>query len=162
MKHTIITTDNQKIEVACIGCAISRKEVAMIGGIIAETPYFEITHDFEIPIPGFFIINSKRHFAGFADFTDHETRDFSAFLVRVRKALKEALDIHNITIIQEEKTANSHFHVWLFPWQDWMVKVGSGLSSIRPILEYARAHHETDGILREIEKKSKLLKEHLA
>ena len=49
----------------CMGCAISRGEIKIPGGIIYEGKYTILGADPEIPIPGFFIINVKRHIKSF-------------------------------------------------------------------------------------------------
>ncbi len=160
--HTITTADNKKVQVECIACAIAKHEVEVPGGMLWETEFFQAAHDFEIPIPGFVIVSSKRHFTSVADFTGPEAADFTRSLVKVRRALKEAADGERITLVQEEKTGDSHFHIWLFPWQDWMNKMGSDLSAIRPILEFARANHKTDEILREISGRSEKIRKTLS
>ena len=45
----------------CIGCAISSGEIKIPGGIIYEGKYTILGADPEIPIPGFLIVNVKRH-----------------------------------------------------------------------------------------------------
>ncbi|HEY4525574.1 MAG TPA: hypothetical protein VJL32_00550 [Candidatus Paceibacterota bacterium] len=157
-KHTIITTDNQKLETDCIACSIARQEISFPGGIIEETKFFQVANDFEIPIPSFLIINSKRHFGSLADFTEEEAADFIDFLVRVRSALRKVSGAERITIVQEEKTTDSHFHVWLFPWYPWMKEIGSGLAAIQPIMEFARTHHKTEIVLKQIVEGSEKLR----
>ncbi len=78
--YVITTADGRKVEVDCIACAISKNEVQILGGIIAESEYFQVSNDFEYPIPGFLIINSKRHVRGIGDFTEEEAADFGLFL----------------------------------------------------------------------------------
>ena len=157
-KHIVTTTDDQKFETDCIACSIARQEVGFPGGIIKETKFFQVINDFEIPIPAFLIINSKRHIGSLAYFTEEESADFIDFLVQVRAALKKVLGVERVTIIQEEKTIDSHFHMWLFPWYPWMGAVGSGLPAIRSIMEFARTHNKTEIILKQIAEDSEKLR----
>lgn len=161
MKQKIISADNKKVVVDCIGCALSRGEIDVIGGLVVETKNFTVAQDFEIPIPGFLIIGSKRHFYSFADLTDEEKRDFIELLIRVRKAMRDCLKIDKVTVVQEEKTTDSHFHVWLFPWYEWMEKIGADLSSIRKIMEYARKKLKTKENLTKIKKDIETTRAHL-
>jgi len=160
MKQKIVSADNKKVEIDCIGCAIQKGEIEIIGGIIAETDHFVVTQDFEIPIPGFLILASKRHFIGFADFSEEEKKNFAKFLVRIRMAMRDSLGIDKITVIQEEKTTH-HFHVWLFPWHKWMEKIGTDLSSIRKIMEYARNNLKTKENLKKVKEDIETIKAHL-
>ena len=159
--HTIKTIDGREVTVSCIACAISKKEIEVFGVIIAESEHFQVANDFEIPIPGFLIVNSKRHIQGSGDFSLAEAEDFGTFLSKVRKAMREVLDIKAVTLIQEEKTENSHFHMWLFPWYEWMKEIGVGLTSIPSIMEHAKEHRGGEGTLTEIAAASEKLRRHI-
>jgi diadenosine tetraphosphate (Ap4A) HIT family hydrolase len=134
---------NQKWNVGCIGCAIGRGEMIPPGGVIAENRSFYMHQDPEIPIPGFLIIAPRKHVHAIVDLTADEYADFSSLLQSGRKLLTRLPDIRSVTVIQEEHS--SHFHLWLFPWYDWMVeKYGKrSLSHIRPIMDYAKTMLKT-------------------
>ncbi len=65
-----------------------------------------------------------------------------------------------ITFVQEEKSTH-HFHVWLFPWYEWMGKVGSGLDSVKRIMEYAREKMKNKENLKKIEEDTIKIKAYL-
>ena len=92
----IITLDNKEFETDCIGCTLAKHEIEPLGGYIAETKYFQVTQDTEIPIPGFMILNSIRHIRGLADFTSEEQTDFIAFATRIRVAMRDVLKISGV------------------------------------------------------------------
>ena len=50
--------------------------------------------------------------------------------------MKELNICDEVTVVQEEKSR--HFHIWLFPWFDWMKEnVGKGVKYLRDINSYA-------------------------
>lgn len=121
------------------------------GGLIAESEHFTAGQDYEIPIPGFVILASKRHLQSVDEFTEAEQKDFIEFLCRVRKAMREALGIDVVYLIQEEDTSD-HFHVWVFPRYDWMTEqFGKKIQSVRPIIEYVREHLQTPENLKKVD-----------
>jgi len=149
VEQKIISGENKEVVVDCLGCAVQKGEVEIIGGIIAETDHFLVAQDFEIPIPSFLILFSKRHLISLADFSEAEKKDFTEFLVKVREAMRDSLGIDKVTLVQEEKSTH-HFHVWLFPWYKWMEEVGKDLSSVRKIMEYARENLKTEANLKKV------------
>ena len=85
--------EGEEKDINCIGCALQSGEIKSPGGLILETAHFDVQQDYEIPIPGFLVIASKRHIVGFADFTEEERLDFINLLCNVRKGMKEVLKI---------------------------------------------------------------------
>jgi len=71
-------------------------------------------------------------------------------LIKVRIAMRDCLGVSKITFVQEEKSTH-HFHVWLFPWYKWMEEIGSGLDSIKKIMEHAREKLKSEDNLRKVE-----------
>jgi diadenosine tetraphosphate (Ap4A) HIT family hydrolase len=134
---------HQKWNAACIGCAIGAGEMIPPGGVIAENRRFYMHQDPEIPIPGFLIIAPRRHVHAIVDLTADEYADFASLLQSGRKLLTWLPELRSVTVIQEEHS--SHFHLWLFPWYDWMIeKYGKrSLNHIRPIMEYAKTSLNT-------------------
>lgn len=150
--------DNTK-KIACLGCAIQKGEVESPGGSIASSKYFDAHQDYEIPIPGFVILASKKHLQSVDEFSEEEQRDFIKFLCRLRKGLRKALDVKVVYLIQEEDTSH-HFHVWIFPRYDWMdKKFGRKIQSVRPIMEYARENLKTASNLKKVETAVQKLKQ---
>ncbi len=148
---------NQK---KCTGCALLNREIESVGGIIASTLYFEAQQDCFIPIPGFITINSRRHVQSIDDFTQEERADFIEFLYKVRKNMRETLNIETIYMIQEEDA--SHFHVWLFPHYDWMEKFEKKVSSIISIMRWAKEHLKTEENLEHVLMSAQILKQSFA
>ena len=134
----IIDISGKEQEIKCIACAIQKNEVELPIERIGETKNFVLEQDFEWPIEGFLIIASKRHIHSILDFNKDEEKEFFRILKRSRKIMKEVLDIEKVTIVQEEDSLTSHFHVWLFPWHDWMKKHGTKLQNIKEIMKYAK------------------------
>lgn len=133
----------------CLGCARERGEITQ--GNIFKSQYFDVHQDYEIPIPGFLILSSRRHIQSVDEFTSEEQADFIAFLVRVRLAMRQALGIATVYLVQEEDTSH-HFHVWIFSRYDWMAKqFGTKIESLRPIMEYARKHMKTKENLEKVD-----------
>ena len=158
------SADGKKKDIDCIGCAIVRGEIESVGGSIAGTDNFDAHQDYEIPIPGFVILASKKHVKGLEDFSKAERVELIEFLYRIRKAMKDTLGIEYVDIIQEESTIKkfAHFHVWLFPRYEWMDEIGEGVESVRRIMEYARGNMKTEHNLDEVKKAAEKLKEYLS
>jgi diadenosine tetraphosphate (Ap4A) HIT family hydrolase len=128
----------------CLGCALINREKKTLGGVLFSGRHFEVRQDYEVPIPGFLVIASKRHIVGFADFDEAEKKEFINLLCRIRTALKQALGIKYISILHREelfesKTCPSHFHLALLPKYPWMKR----FNNTDAILDYARKSMNT-------------------
>jgi hypothetical protein len=57
--------------------------------------------------------------------------------------MRSMAEIRSVTVIQEERSPR--FHMWLFPWYDWMIQEhgGPSLDRIRPIMKHAKEHRGT-------------------
>jgi len=115
------------------------------------TKYFDIHQDWEVPIPGFFIIASVRNIKSIADFTEDELREFSQILCQMRIGMREILNIQEVYLFQREDTEHT-FHLCLFPRYDWMEKFGKKSESMRPIINYAKENMCNEDIFREVKK----------
>ena len=94
--------------------------------------------DWEVPIPGFFIIAAKREeVRTIADLIVEEAREFIALAQRVRMGMSEVLSITDVYLFQNEDTRNG-FHLWMFPRYEWMEQFGRKIESVRPIMNYAK------------------------
>ena len=157
---TIKDISGIKHEIECIACSIQNGEVALPIERITETEYFVAEQDFEYPIEGFVIIASKRHIKSILEFTKEEQNDFSNFLVECRKAMKEKLGIEEVTIVQEETSGSSHFHVWLFPWLPWMSEHKRKVNNVMKIMDIAKSERLNDSELTKINVSNSKLKEY--
>lgn len=157
-KREIEDIKGNKKQLECLGCAIQNGEVESPGGSIASTKYFDAHQDYEIPIPGFVILVSKKHLQSVDEFTEEERLDFIEFLYRLRKTMRQAFDVQVVYLIQEEDTSD-HFHVWIFPRYDWMAeKFGRKIQSVRPIIEYARENMKTSENLKNVDEAMEKMK----
>ena len=160
----IVSAEGIKKKIDCIGCALQRGEIKCIGEIVAETDHFEVQQDYEIPIPGFMILASKKHLKGIGDFSEQERKEYIDFLFTIRTAMTKALHVDYVYIIQEEDTISesSHFHVWLFPRYEWMNEFGRGIKSVKPIMEHARKHMKTKEDLAKVKEAAITIKKYIA
>ncbi|QQR77267.1 MAG: diadenosine tetraphosphate hydrolase [Candidatus Moraniibacteriota bacterium] len=149
-KIELVDYKGNPTQISCFGCARENGEMERIGTVLTAK-HFDAHQDFEIPIPGFIIISSRRHLQSVDEFTDEEKLDFIDILIAVRAGMRKVLDIDVIYLVQEEDTSH-HFHVWIFPRYKWMSeKFGKKVSSLRPIMEYARENLKTTENLKDVE-----------
>ena len=143
MTKEIIDIHGNKATVDCIGCAIQNGIIERPSGGIVLTKHFDAHQDVEILIPGFIILASRRHVLSIDEFSEEEQLDFINTLCRIRSALKSALGIKTVYLVQEEDSSD-HFHIWIFPRYKWMAEnFGTKIESLRPIMEYARNNLKT-------------------
>lgn len=130
-----IDITNRRWHPDCLGCAIGDSTVKPPGGLIAENDSSYLHQDPEIPLEAFLVIGIKRHVQSLADFTIEEHGNVSSLLRIGRRLMSLVPEILGVTIIQKEKSP--HFHMWMFPWHEWMVgKYGrESLDHIRAIME---------------------------
>ncbi len=161
---TVTSVGGIKKSIDCIGCALQRGEIKCLGEKVGETKNFDVQQDYEIPIPGFMILASKKHLKGIEDFSERERKEYVEFLFRIRKAMTKVLGVEFSYVVQEEDSisSSSHFHVWLFPRYDWMEKFGRGVKSVVPIMEYARNNMKTKQNLEKVVDIAKKIKKELA
>jgi diadenosine tetraphosphate (Ap4A) HIT family hydrolase len=110
---------------------------------LIETELFIVNQDWEVPIPGFYIVAPKRKLKSLAEFTDKEAQEFIRILRKVRKGMKAALGIDEAYFFQNEDTVHN-FHFWVFPRHNWMEGFGKSIQSVRPIIEYAKHNLGSD------------------
>lgn len=147
-----------EVEVECLGCSIAKREVELVGGELFRTNNFNVSQDYEIPIPGFMIVGSNEHKTKITDFDDEGKKELGMVIGRVREAMYDALGVDKITLIQEE--GSKHFHVWLFPWYGWMGKEQK-IARMREIMEKAREERSDEKGLQEVEIAALRIKEKL-
>ncbi len=117
--------------------------------LIFKTRDFSVEQDWTIPIPGFFVIISKRNIKSILDLTDKETKEFIYLLRRIRKGMKEILKIDEVYLFQNEDS-DSPFHLWIFPRYRWMEKFGRKIQSVRPIMNYAKENMLNEKVAKEV------------
>jgi diadenosine tetraphosphate (Ap4A) HIT family hydrolase len=156
-EKNIVDLAGKTKKIACLGCARENGEINL--GDIVKTKYFDAHQDYEIPIPGFVIISSRRHIQSVDEFTEDEQRDFIKFLCRLRSVMRKILDIETIYLFQAEDTMH-HFHIWLVPRYDWMTeKFGTKIESVRPIVNYSKEFFRTESDIAKVEEATQKLKQ---
>ncbi len=129
----------------CMGCAIAKEEMEIPGGIIYNGKYVLLGADPEIPIPGFLIINTKRHINSFSELNKEERNEIGDIILYAEKAIKELEISKEITLVQEERS--NHFHIWIFPNYNWMAeKFGKGITYLRDISKFAKENASENDI----------------
>ncbi len=150
--HPLELTDyrGSVVSLDCLACARERGEITL--GDIVRSEYFDAHQDFGIPIPGFIIVSSRRHFQSIDECSDAEQADLVRLLIRVRRAMRETLGIGTVYLFQAEDTRHRHFHLWMIPRYSWMdERFGTRVESLRPIIEYSKEHLRTKEHLAEVE-----------
>jgi diadenosine tetraphosphate (Ap4A) HIT family hydrolase len=145
-------------DVDCVGCAISNGLMVVPGGIIQKTQYFCVVQDPAIPLPGFLVINSLRHFQSMVEMQDVEYTEFSTLLRATHQTIKKVTGVEYLTMVQEERSI--HFHLWFFPWTRSVIeKYGEpSLSNIREIMSDFRQHSISDMKWKELEESIEKIK----
>ena len=148
-----------EIKSECVGCAIARGEIKLPGGVIYDGKSIILAADPEIPIPGFLIITSKRHIQSFVELSSEERTEIGDIIALAERAIKELKIAETVTLVQEERS--KHFHVWIFPNQEWMQeKFGYGLQYLRDINAYAR-QNASDEIVEKVIKTVEEIKRYI-
>ena len=128
---------------------------------IITTKLFKVGQDWEIPIPGFFIIAPLRKIKSISEFTDEESIEFINLIKTVRKGMREALKIEEVYLFQNEDTEHN-FHLWIFPRHDWMEQFGRKIESVKPIMEYAKENMINEPYIKEVKESVSKMRENLS
>ena len=127
---------------------------------IIITKLFNIHQDWEVPIPGFFVLAPIRKIRSISEFTDEESIEFMNLLRKIREGMREVLKINDVYLFQNEDSEHG-FHLWIFPRLSWMDKFGRKIQSVRPIMEYAKENVVSDDVFKEIKKQVRMMKEYM-
>jgi len=161
----IIDIYNNKNEVDCLSCAINSGEYKVPCGLICSTEHFGVNQDCEIPIPGFIIISSKRHIHSIDQFTEDEQKDFISLIVKLRRGMRDVLEIGQINMIVAELPGrkDDHFHLWLYPvTKEAVEKFGTGIKQIKPMMNYAKENLKTPENIEKVEEYAEKLKAYMS
>jgi len=127
---------------------------------IIDTKHFNCHQDWEIPIPGFFILAAKRKIRSVSEFSKDEASEFIDLVVKIRKGMQDILGIKDVYLFQNEDTVHN-FHLWMFPRYDWMEKFGRKIESVRQIMNYSKNNMETEEIMNEVKECVKKMREYM-
>jgi diadenosine tetraphosphate (Ap4A) HIT family hydrolase len=128
---------------------------------VIRTNLFDISQDWETPIPGFFVIGAlRKEVRTVTDFTDEEATEYMFLLRKLRRGMTEVLGIENVYFFQNEDTEHG-FHLWVFPRLDWMEKFGRKIQSVRPIMEYATKNMCNEDVFNDVKEYAKTMKNYM-
>ncbi|MBL7159653.1 diadenosine tetraphosphate hydrolase [Candidatus Microgenomates bacterium] len=127
---------------------------------IISTKLFTVHQDWEVPIPGFFILAPLRKIKSIAELTDEELSEFSTLLRKVRQGMQEVLQIDEVYLFQNEDTEHG-FHLWIFPRYKWMEQFGRKIQSVRPIINHAKENMINDDVFKQVKDYVKKMKTYM-
>ncbi len=104
--------------------------------IVYKSDSFTIGQDWECPIPAFFILVPNRKIRTIDELTDAEASEYIFLIRKLRRGMKEVLNIENVYFFQNEDTKHD-YHLWIFPRHSWMEPFGRGIKSVKPIMDYS-------------------------
>lgn len=141
----MISYANKNLEYkGCPGCAYANHEFELPCGIAFENERFNLSQDWELPIPAFFILSPKRHVERFSELEVNEKIEMFEIVDETIKVLRENDICDTFDVIFEEKL-NRHFHIWILPRYQWMSeRAGSIIANIGKIFEYAKSNMRTE------------------
>ena len=147
----MISYDNKEIMyTGCPGCAYARHEFDLQCGIAYENERFILTQDWELPIPGFFIISPKRHLERVEELSQEEKNEIFNIADKTIKILRKNKICDRFNLILEEKDGK-HLHIWIMPRHNWMYNLSDGIiNDIGKIREYAKKSLRNEKIYKNI------------
>ena len=128
---------------------------------IITTDLFSVNQDWEIPIPGFFIIAPLRKLKSIDEFTDEEASEFINLTRKIREGMRDVLKIEEAYFFQNEDSEHG-FHLWIFPRHKWMEKFGRKIQSVRPIMNYAKENMLSEDVFEEVRESVRKMKEFMS
>ena len=152
----MISYADEKIEFdGCPGCAYVKVEFTLPCGIAYENESFKLSQDWELPIPGFFVISPKRHIETFEELTSIERVEIFELVNNTIKILRENNICDRFNVVFEEKR---HFHIWIMPRYKWMTYLNKNImGNIELIFEYAKNNMRTEENYQNIEEITKIV-----
>ena len=128
---------------------------------IITTKLFTINQDWEVPIPGFFIIAPLRKIKSISDFSDEEAIEFINIIRKIREGMRDILKIDEVYFFQNEDS-EYEFHLWIFPRHEWMEKFGRKIQSVRPIINHAKENMINKDVFQEVKEYVKKMKKYMS
>ena len=92
---------------------------------IYESRNFVVNQDWEMPIPGFFIVAPKRKVFSITELNEEELIEYAKVMRKIREAMRTVLKIEDVVFYQHEKN-NFGFHTLLLPIYDFMMPFEEG------------------------------------
>ena len=72
------------------------ERVLFPGESVVRTQHFDVHQDWEVPIPGFFIVAPVRSMKSIDKFSDEEAVEFINIVRRLRKGMRDILAIEEV------------------------------------------------------------------
>ncbi len=133
----------QVYSTGCPGCTRIEPQPLGLDNVL-ESKYFRVHQDYELPIPGMMVIESKKHVPSLVDFSSPELSDFVIVLNKVRVAML-MIGLDEATLVQEERSP--HFHAWWLPIHPWMKELARGkVRNIQQIFDHAKSNVSAQAI----------------
>lgn len=143
----------------CPGCAYVRHEFELDCGMAYENERFTMSQDWELPIPGFFIVSPKRHIEKLSEFTVEERNEMFDIADKTVRILREAKICDRFDFIFEEEE-NRHLHLWILPRYEWMNEIADDIIyNIKTIFEYAKNNFRNSENYDEIKRITDIVRE---
>ena len=117
--------------------------------VLFTSKAFTIGQDWECPIPAFFILAPNRKIRTIDELTDEEASEYFYLVRKLRKGMKDILNIQDVYFFQNEDTKHD-YHLWIFPRYDWMEPFGRGIKSVKPIMEYSIKEMMNENVFAEV------------
>ncbi len=149
--------DNKEIELdKCPGCEFANHNFSLSCGIAYENDTFILSQDWELPIPGFMILSSKKHIVSLSEFSDEERDEMFNIVNKTINILKKNNVCYKFNVIFEEKR---HFHIWIMPRYEWMSKCTDDIiGNLGKIQDYAKKNYKNKDTFDKIKEVSNLIK----
>ena len=95
---------NELIEFeGCPGCAYHRHEFTLPCGMAYENELINMSQDWKLPIPGFFVITPNRHVEVFSELTEEERNEIFKIASITIQVMRENKICDAYNVIFEEK-----------------------------------------------------------
>lgn len=158
----MISYDNKIIEFSgCPGCAYANHEFSLTCGMVYEDENITLSQDWELPIPGFFVISPSNHASKISEIDKDVINKMHELVRETIKILEDNNICDGFNIISEEK-ANKHYHIWIMPRHKWMIEMfGDIIENIGTVFEYAKNNLRTEEIYENILNITNLVKNEL-
>jgi diadenosine tetraphosphate (Ap4A) HIT family hydrolase len=115
----------------CLGCQVITGKIIPPGGTIYETAYWQVNHCVSPALlPGFLIIQPKRHCEHLAELTAAEAAELGTILQLTTSALSNVVAPEKIYLCSFGEKVK-HIHFWILPRYAYISTAGfDGLSEI--------------------------------
>ena len=153
----------------CRGCFMDKNKNLISNYIepIYDDGDVIVRQDAEWPIPAFYIISIHQHIGSYDCLNNSTRKKINELLFWVRKGIRDNFGDVRAQIYHEEKLSNPHFHIWVLPlWEDVMKKNNIYPkiyeSNIKKYIDLFKFEDYKDTIILYNNKMIAYLKEHIA